>query len=78
MTLMSSDVEDVVDSLAQLHEVWVSPIELGVGLYLLSTKVGPAAVLVAVPLLCKFLPLHCEWKLMRRSIHCGVSHCRQA
>lgn len=40
LTLMSTDVERIAESMALFHDVWASAIELGLALYLLYTELG--------------------------------------
>ncbi|KIW17984.1 hypothetical protein PV08_02270 [Exophiala spinifera] len=40
VTLMSTDVQRVCDSLAQLHETWASIIEVALGIWLLTREIG--------------------------------------
>ena len=42
VTLMSTDVQRICDSLAQLHEVWASIIEIALAIWLLSREIGVA------------------------------------
>ena len=42
VTLMSTDVERICDSLAQLHEIWASIIEIALGIWLLTNQIGLA------------------------------------
>ncbi|KAN0099750.1 putative ABC multidrug transporter [Hyaloscypha variabilis] len=42
ITLMSTDVERIVNGVKNLHESWASLIELAMGLYLLQTQIGLA------------------------------------
>ncbi|KAF7512373.1 hypothetical protein GJ744_001941 [Endocarpon pusillum] len=42
VTLMSTDVERIGVGLRLLHEIWASPIDIGVGIYLLTRQLGPA------------------------------------
>ncbi|KAK2594831.1 hypothetical protein QQS21_007459 [Conoideocrella luteorostrata] len=48
-TLMSTDVEGIAAGLPQFHDIWASLIEFTLGLYFLTTIVGPAAVLIILP-----------------------------
>jgi ATP-binding cassette subfamily C (CFTR/MRP) protein 1 len=41
---MSTDTENICQSFALLHEMWASPIECAVALYLLYMQLGPAAL----------------------------------
>lgn len=43
VTLMSADTERICSTAALLHEVWASPIECGIAVYLLYTQLGAAA-----------------------------------
>lgn len=67
LTLMSTDLEGISRVLPRIHEAWAGLIELGVGIYLLSTIVKEASVLVIIPALGK-------WKL-HASIVPGVLLC---
>ncbi|RMZ87350.1 hypothetical protein DV736_g5417, partial [Chaetothyriales sp. CBS 134916] len=42
LTLMSTDVQRVVDVVVGFHDCWVSAIDVGVGMYLLYTRLGSA------------------------------------
>ncbi|KAB5515468.1 P-loop containing nucleoside triphosphate hydrolase protein [Coniochaeta sp. 2T2.1] len=44
VTLMSTDTENICQTSALLHEVWASPIECAVALYLLQMQLGLAAL----------------------------------
>ncbi|KAK6217677.1 RAS2 protein [Pestalotiopsis sp. IQ-011] len=44
VTLMSTDTENICLTFANLHEVWASPVECGVALYLLYRNLGLAAL----------------------------------
>ena len=39
---MSSDVQNICDALARLHEVWASVIEIAIGIWFLTTEIGLA------------------------------------
>ncbi|KAH8805474.1 putative ABC multidrug transporter [Xylogone sp. PMI_703] len=53
VTLMSADVERVGTGLRTLHEIWASPLEIGLSLWLISGQIGVAAVSAGlVTLLC--------------------------
>ena len=43
VTLMSTDVERAGTGLRYVHEVWASPIDLGLGFWLLERQLGPAS-----------------------------------
>ncbi len=51
LTLMSTDIEGISRVLPKVHEAWAGLIELGVGIYLLSTIVKEASILVIIPAL---------------------------
>ena len=59
ITLMSTDVERIVNGVKNLHESWASLIELAMGLYLLQTQIGLACFtpLVLAVSKCIFLSL---------------------
>lgn len=46
MTLMGTDVEKIVLSFRQIHEIWASVVEMALAIWLLEREVGGAA---AVP-----------------------------
>lgn len=53
LTLMSNDIDNIASGIQNVHEVWASPIEVGIALYLLQRQVAwaatvPAALSVAV------------------------------
>ncbi|KAJ5642801.1 hypothetical protein N7490_006801 [Penicillium lividum] len=48
LTLMGTDVEQIVESLRSLHEIWVSIIEIGVALFLLQRQVYLACIVPAI------------------------------
>ncbi|KAK2592795.1 hypothetical protein QQS21_009499 [Conoideocrella luteorostrata] len=48
-TLMSTDIDGISEGLPKFHELWASFLELGLGLYFLSTAVGAAAFLIIFP-----------------------------
>jgi hypothetical protein len=48
-TLMSADVEGIALGLPRFHDVFAGVIEVGVGIYLLTTTVGKASFLIIFP-----------------------------
>lgn len=42
LTLMSTDVERICEAMPNGHELWASPIEVGLGVWLLSRQIGVA------------------------------------
>ena len=54
MTLMSTDVDGIVNVIPSVHETWASAVELGLSIYLLSTVISKAAFLVALPAIGKY------------------------
>ncbi|KAL4964262.1 P-loop containing nucleoside triphosphate hydrolase protein [Aspergillus stella-maris] len=58
LTLMSVDTERVASGLRNLHEVWASPVDVALALWLLQRQLGVAAVApAAVFVLCSILGL---------------------
>ena len=43
LTLISTDIETIKDGVVQLHEIWASPTEIALGIYLLKRQLGAAA-----------------------------------
>lgn len=52
-TLMSTDVEGIVNGVPKIHEIWAAIVEIGLGLYLLTTVIDQAAFLVVIPVIGK-------------------------
>lgn len=48
-SLMSTDVEAIVNIIPLLHDAWIIPLELGLSIYLLSRAISKAAFLVTLP-----------------------------
>ncbi|GKZ28606.1 hypothetical protein AbraIFM66950_010288 [Aspergillus brasiliensis] len=48
LTLMSNDIDNIASGIQNVHEVWASPIEVGIALYLLQRQVAWAAAIPAV------------------------------
>lgn len=44
MTLMSADIERIVQGWQTMHEVWANAIEVGIAIYLLERQLGVACV----------------------------------
>ncbi|RDW67218.1 Metal resistance protein YCF1 [Aspergillus mulundensis] len=58
LTLMSVDIERVASGLRNLHEVWASPVDVALALWLLTRQLGVAAVAPAgVFVICSVLGL---------------------
>lgn len=53
MSLMSTDIEALTVGLPDIHENWVSFVEVGIGAYLLTGVIGRVSFLVGLPILCK-------------------------
>ncbi|PHH80624.1 hypothetical protein CDD80_627 [Ophiocordyceps camponoti-rufipedis] len=49
LTLMSTDIDGISSGLQDVHDMWASFIELGLGVFLLQRQVGAACFLVLVP-----------------------------
>ncbi|RAH78396.1 multidrug resistance protein MDR [Aspergillus japonicus CBS 114.51] len=47
LTLMSNDIDNIAFGLQNMHEVWASPVETGIALYLLQRKVSWVAAVPA-------------------------------
>ena len=45
LTLISTDIETIKDGIVHLHEVWASPIEIALAIYLLQRQVGAASAI---------------------------------
>lgn len=53
VTLMSTDVDKITTSLEDFHEIWASPIEVGIASYILQRQTGTVAAAPIVVALCK-------------------------
>lgn len=53
VSLMSADVEAVLDGVRSVHSTWSGMLDLAVGFYLIATVVKQSAFLGAMPSLCK-------------------------
>lgn len=53
ISLMSTDIEGIVESTSQIYDLATVPIEIAVALYLLSTQVGHAFFLPIVTVIGK-------------------------
>lgn len=63
LTLMSVDVERISSGLQYVHEVWASPIDIGLALWLLERQLGLAVVAFASVFLCEYLSTHAEQEM---------------
>lgn len=61
VTLMSTDTELICRSFATLHEVWASPIECGLALYLLYRQLGLAFLAPMVVALGKIIIMYFQF-----------------
>ena len=43
LTLVSTDIETIKDGIVHLHELWASPIEVAIAIYLLKRQLGAAS-----------------------------------
>lgn len=61
-TLMSTDIEGISLGLRVVHDIFATIIEVGIGIYLLTTVVGKASFLIIFPTIGKRLPfpLFCQ------------------
>jgi ATP-binding cassette, subfamily C (CFTR/MRP), member 1 len=57
MTVMSADIERIVQGWQTMHEMWASLIEVGIAIYLLERQLGVACVVPVVVSICKIVSL---------------------
>lgn len=57
LTLMSTDIDGVKPGLTFVHDIWVAPLELGVGIYLLYREIGAPCFLVVIPIIGRPTPI---------------------
>lgn len=55
MTLMSADIERIVQGFQTMHEIWSNAIEVGVAIYLLERQLGVACVVPVAVSIREFL-----------------------
>lgn len=48
VTLMSTDIQSIINNLADLNELWASTIEVAIGIYLLTRQMSYLAVIPLV------------------------------
>ena len=56
ITLMSTDIDAIVMSFQDIHDMWGNIIEMGVGLFILQRFVGNVGFIVVIPLVRKCVP----------------------
>ena len=67
VTLMSTDVERSGTGLRYMHEIWASPIDIGLSIYLLERQIGPASAAPGVLfLLCSIAGLRVAGSMGQR------------
>ncbi|PYH48181.1 ABC transporter-like protein [Aspergillus saccharolyticus JOP 1030-1] len=55
ITLMTTDIDGIATNWVNVHEIWASPLDVGIGIYLLKRKLGVACVApVALALISTF------------------------
>ena len=54
VTLMSTDIEGIVEAGVHMHDIWANLIELPIGIWLLYRQVGPPSLFILVPAVCKY------------------------
>lgn len=54
VTLMSTDVERIVQGMTSMHEIWASILEIGIATYLLERQLGLACIAPIIMAVCAF------------------------
>ncbi len=49
VTLVNTDMSNIEELVPLFHDIWASVVQLGLGIYILATLVGPACVLMLIP-----------------------------
>lgn len=57
MTLMSADMERIVQGWQTMHEIWANAAEVGIAIYLLERQLGVACVVPVAVSLCELIPV---------------------
>lgn len=58
LTLMSNDIDNIAFGVQNMHEIWASPIETGIALFLLQRQVSWAAAVPAFVSVVTFVSTH--------------------
>jgi len=53
VSLMSTDIDGIIEGVVGVHDIWVGLLEACVGVYLLAQYAGAAAVIVVGSIMCK-------------------------
>ena len=53
MTLMSADIERIVQGWQSMHEIWANAIEVSIAIYLLERQLGVSCVIPIAVSICK-------------------------
>lgn len=53
LTHMSTDVQRISRGLEALHELWASPVEVGIAVWLLERQMGAACLVPSIIALCE-------------------------
>jgi ATP-binding cassette subfamily C (CFTR/MRP) protein 1 len=54
VTLMSTDVDRIAASMQNMHEIWARVVEVAIGIWLLSIRLGAVSVIPVIVVVCKF------------------------
>lgn len=57
VTLMSTDMDNIIAAGESLHDMWASFLDLPIGIYLLYRQVGPPSLFVLIPTVGKTFPV---------------------
>lgn len=58
ITLMSTDIDRIVNSMHNMHEVWARLIEVAIGVWLLSIQLGAVSVIPIIVVFGEFGSIH--------------------
>lgn len=53
LTLITTDVSKITEAFGMFHELWATPIELGLALWFLAMQMGWGSIGPAIAVLCK-------------------------
>jgi ATP-binding cassette, subfamily C (CFTR/MRP), member 1 len=54
VTLMSTDIDRIVASMQNMHEIWARLVEVAIGIWLLSIQLGAVSVIPIIVVACEF------------------------
>jgi ATP-binding cassette subfamily C (CFTR/MRP) protein 1 len=73
VTHMSTDIDRIVASMQNMHEVWARLIEVAIGVWLLSIQIGAVSIMPIIVVVREFSPSYNAYE--SHSLTCNLSMC---